>query len=346
VRAVLAVLLAAVCFGTTGTAQALGPAAVDPLVLGAARIAVGGLALAAVAAVVARRAALADRTTTRGTGAAPTSPHAQPAPTPPAPTPPAPTPLATTQSPPAWRSRATLTAVALGALGVVAYQPAFFAGTARNGVAVGTVVALGSAPVVTGLLAWALRRQRPAPSWLAATALATAGVAVLGLAPGGTGPTGGVDALGVLASLGAGAAYALYTLAGAALIDAGRSSTTSMGAMFGVAGAVGVVVLAVAGTSGLVTPLVTPAGVATVLWLGLVTTTLAYVLFGYGLARLGAPAVATLTLAEPLTATVLGLTVLGERLPAVGVLGLGVLAAGLVVLAAGARSRRPAAVPA
>ncbi|KSW29789.1 DMT family transporter, partial [Cellulomonas sp. B6] len=248
--------------------------------------------------------------------------------------------------PPAWCSRATLTAVALGALGVVAYQPAFFVGTARNGVAVGTVVALGSAPVVTGLLAWALRRQRPAPSWLAATALATAGVAVLGLAPDGSGPTGGVDALGVLASLGAGAAYALYTLAGAALIDAGRSSTTSMGAMFGVAGAVGVVVLAVAGTSGLVTPLVTPAGVATVLWLGLVTTTLAYVLFGYGLARLGAPAVATLTLAEPLTATVLGLTVLGERLPAVGVLGLGVLAAGLVVLAAGARSRRPAAVPA
>jgi DME family drug/metabolite transporter len=344
VRAVLAVLLAAVCFGTTGTAQALGPAAVDPLVLGAARIAVGGLALAAVAAVVARRAALADPTTTRGTCAAPTSPHAQPAPTPPAPTP-----LATTQPPPAWCSRATLTAVALGALGalgVVAYQPAFFVGTARNGVAVGTVVALGSAPVVTGLLAWALRRQRPAPSWLAATALATAGVAVLGLAPDGSGPTGGVDALGVLASLGAGAAYALYTLAGAALIDAGRSSTTSMGAMFGVAGAVGVVVLAVAGTSGLVTPLATPAGVATVLWLGLVTTTLAYVLFGYGLARLGAPAVATLTLAEPLTATVLGLTVLGERLPAVGVLGLGVLAAGLVVLAAGARSRRPAAVPA
>ncbi|WP_046529584.1 DMT family transporter [Cellulomonas sp. FA1] len=315
-RAVLAVLLAAVCFGTTGTAQALGPTT-DPLVLGTARIAVGGLALAAVAAVVARRAApRATAPRTAGGGRPPRTAGA------------------------GGRRRAA-GAVALGALGVLAYQPAFFAGTTRNGVAVGTVVALGSAPVVTGLLAWAVRRRRPPTSWLLATALATTGVAVLGLAPGG-GPTGGVDALGVLASLGAGAAYALYTLAGAALIDAGWSSTTSMGVLFGVAGAAAVVVLAVRGAAGLASP----AGVATVLWLGLVTTTLAYVLFGYGLARLGAPTAATLTLAEPLTATVLGLAVLGERIPPVGALGLVVLAAGLGVLALGARARRPVEVPA
>jgi drug/metabolite transporter, DME family len=44
----LYVLLAAVCFGTTGTAQALGPAAA-PVTVGAARIAIGGALLLLVA---------------------------------------------------------------------------------------------------------------------------------------------------------------------------------------------------------------------------------------------------------------------------------------------------------
>lgn len=318
VRALLAVLLAAVCFGTTGTAQALGPAA-DPVALGAARIAVGGIALALVAALVARRARRAGEPTR----AAPAQPPD----------------IARTPGAPRRLDRGTVTAVALGALGVLAYQPAFFLGTARNGVAVGTVVALGSAPVLTGLVTWATGRARPGRTWLVATGLATLGVVVLGLAPGDA-PTpaagDGVDLVGVLASVGAGAAYAAYTLAGAALIDAGWTSTTSMGAMFGVAGALSLGVLAAAGGDGLASP----AGLATVLWLGLVTTTAAYVLFGYGLARLGAPTVATLTLAEPLTATVLGLAVLREQLAGGAWVGLAVLAAGLVVLALGARTTR------
>ncbi|UZN03202.1 DMT family transporter [Cellulomonas sp. S1-8] len=313
--AILAVLLAAMCFGTTGTAQALGPSA-DPVALGAARIAVGGIALALVATVVSHAGprALSNGLRSRG----------------------------------GWgvtglRSRAAWGRgwVAVGAFGVLAYQPAFFLGTARNGVAVGTVIALGSAPVLTGLATWALGRGRPGRSWFVATALATTGVTVLGLAPGdpGAATAGGLDVVGVLASLGAGAAYALYTLAGAALIGGGWTSTTSMGAMFGVAGVLSVGVLAVVGTGGLTSP----AGLATVLWLGLVTTTAAYVLFGYGLARLGSATVATLTLAEPLTATLLGLLVLGERLPGRAVLGLVVLACGLVVLAVDVRTRRAAA---
>ena len=46
------VLLAAVCFGTTGTAQALGPSAAAPLTVGAARIAIGGLLLLVAARAV------------------------------------------------------------------------------------------------------------------------------------------------------------------------------------------------------------------------------------------------------------------------------------------------------
>src|SRR5690606_31150544 len=77
--------------------------------------------------------------------------------------------------------------IALGAGGVVAYQPAFFAGTAANGVAVGTAVALGSAPVLTGALDWALYRRFPGVWWLIATVIATAGVALLAFGSAGGG---------------------------------------------------------------------------------------------------------------------------------------------------------------
>src|SRR5215212_8871110 len=52
----LYVLLAALCFGTTGTAQALGPDGIDPVVVGAARIACGG-ALLVIFALAVRRVA-------------------------------------------------------------------------------------------------------------------------------------------------------------------------------------------------------------------------------------------------------------------------------------------------
>ncbi|MFX8585735.1 hypothetical protein ABTM35_19680, partial [Acinetobacter baumannii] len=49
--------------------------------------------------------------------------------------------------------RAVLLMVVTGVC-LAGYQPLFFLGTSRNGVAIGTVVALGSAPVLAGLLEW------------------------------------------------------------------------------------------------------------------------------------------------------------------------------------------------
>src|SRR6476661_6087394 len=50
----LQVLLAALCFGTTGTAQALGPGGIDPAAVGAARIACGAALLVVFARLVKR----------------------------------------------------------------------------------------------------------------------------------------------------------------------------------------------------------------------------------------------------------------------------------------------------
>lgn len=314
-RFVVAVLLAAVCFGTTGTAQALGPEA-SAASVGSARILIGGGALAVVAVLLhfaGRRRDAIGTSVASASGVAMRHPLR------------------------AWLL------IALGAAGVLAYQPAFFAGTAANGVAVGTVVALGSAPVITGGLDWALHRRYPGHRWAVATAIATLGVAILAASSdaGGVG-SAGADPLGLLASLGAGASYAVYTLAAKALLDRGWSPTGSMGALFGTAAVVSVPVLAMTDASWLTTP----EGLAMALWLGLVTTTLAYVLFGAGLAGLAPATVSTLTLAEPLTAGILGVVLLGETLSAGSIAGLAVLAAGIVVLATAGARRTPRPVPA
>lgn len=305
-RSVLLVLAAAVCFGTTGTAQALGPDA-DPLSLGAARILIGGGALAAVALALQLAGRRDDAT---GTSVAPTSGGPGP-------------------------RLAPVLAVLVGAAGVLAYQPAFFAGTAANGVAVGTVVALGSAPVLTGALDWAIRRRFPGRVWIVATVLAIAGVAVLAAATG-TGAAA-VDPTGIAASVGAGVSYAVYTLAGKSLLDRGWTAAAGMGAMFGAAALVSLPVLLLTD----VTWILAPGGLAMALWLGLVTTTAAYLLFGAGLKRLTPATVSTLTLAEPLTATLLGVLVLREQLPPSAVAGLAVLASGIVILAVASSRRMP-----
>jgi drug/metabolite transporter, DME family len=277
----LLVLASAVCFGTTGTAQALGVQDASPVTVGAARVAVGALGL-----------------------------------------------LLLARAPLPWRDRR----VWLGALGVAGYQPAFFLAVRETGVALGTVVALGSAPVVTGLLAWALRRGRPGPRWTAATALAATGLAVLATGGG----SGDVRLSGVLLALVAAASYAGYTLATKDLLDAGVPSGAAIAAVF----AGGALLLAPALVLLPAGWVATPAGAAEVLFLGLVPTTLAYVLFARGLGRISAAETSTLILAEPLTATALGVVLLGEHLTAATVAGGLLLVAGLAVLAL--PLRRPA----
>lgn len=295
----LAVLLAALCFATTGTAQEIADVDASPAEVGLARILLGGALLAACAGVAARR-----RTSTRGAADAAAPAAAVPT--------------------PVW--------VGVGAAGVLGYQVSFFAGTASAGVAVGTVVALGSAPVATGVLDAVVRRRRPDARWFVATALAVVGVALV------AGVAGGLSLVWGLAwSVGAGLSYALYTVAGKELLDRSWSSAATMGAMFGIAALVAVPALLVAGAGWLLDA----RALALVVWLGVVTTTVAYLLFGWGLARLPAAVVATLTLAEPLGATALGVGLLGERLDAAAVVGLVVLGAGLALLTLGGSRTAP-----
>ncbi|GAA0442849.1 transporter [Acrocarpospora corrugata] len=224
------------------------------------------------------------------------------------------------------RSRAGFSpALLLGAVCVAAYQLCYFAAVARTGVAIGTVVAIGSGPVFTGLLSWGLDRVTPSGRWLGGTAAAVAGCAVLVLGGG----DGGADPGGIGLALVGGLLYATYAVTAARAIDRGMPSDTVMGTMFGGAAVLMLPVLLLSGPGFLATP----SGLLTALYLGAATTALAYLLYGRGLRTTPVATAATLALAEPAVAALLGVAVLGERLTILSWAGLSLLAASLIVVA-------------
>lgn len=280
---------AAVLFGTTGTAQALGPDGADPLSVGAVRQASGGLILAAIG--------LTHWLTTFGARRPTLSPKL------------------------GW--------VLLGGTSIMVFQATFFAGTRLNGVAVGTVVALGSSPLFAGAFEW-LAGRRPSRRWALATVVAVIGLVLLS---GAGGSALGVDARGLALSLAAGAGYAGYAFAAATLVRRGVDPLTTTGAVLGFSGVLAVVIVPFTDLAWLSEP----RGMATAFWLGPVTVVAAYLLMGRALAVLSPATAVTLGLAEPITAAVLGVAVLGEHLAAGQWLGLGAVMVG--VLVAGLPSR-------
>ncbi|HEX4866740.1 MAG TPA: EamA family transporter [Acidimicrobiales bacterium] len=277
----LLVVAAAVLWGTTGTAQALGPDGASSIVVGASRNVVGALVLVAVAAL---RRRLGD-------------PRALP-------------------------RRALL----LGAGATAAYQLCFFGGVRLAGVAIGTVVGVGSGPVWGGLLGWLGRGERPSRRWLVATALALGGAALLATSQADDG--GRVDLLGVVLALGAGLSYAAFALWSKDLTEE-HDPDVAMTWVFVTSAVVLLPVGLVAGAG----PLVSGSGLAMVLWLGVVSLAASYLLFGRGIRGVPVATATTLSLAEPLTAAALGVVVLDEGLSAQAVTGMALVFAALAALA-------------
>ncbi len=275
------VLIAALLWGTTGTAQALAPAGATPLAVGALRLLIGGSALLVLA--------LARGAFRRGGS---------------------------------WPPGATF----LATVSMAAYQLCFFAAVARTGIAVGTVVAIGSGPIVAGLLGMIFLTERPTARWLLATALAIAGCTLLALADPGPGGLR-LDALGVLLAVGAGASYAVYTIASKALLAHQLPDAVTAVAFFG-----GALLLAPLLFVVDLSWLLEPRGLLVALHLGLPATALAYWCYIRGLLTVPAASAVTLALAEPVTAALLGVIVIGERLSGPAWLGVALVASGLGVL--------------
>lgn len=210
--------------------------------------------------------------------------------------------------------------IVAGAVGVAGYQLAFFEAVERTGVAIGTLVTIGAGPPVAGLLDWCLGAHRPGRWWAIGSAVAITGVVLL------SGGSDGADGLGVVLALVAAASFPLFGTACQRLMT-DRPFVAAMATVFG-AGMILLSPLAVITTADVVTD---AASLLTVSVLGVVTLSLAYVLWGVGLRTLSLSVVVTTTLLEPAVASALAVVVLDEPATIGLVAGLGLVAVGVVI---------------
>lgn len=215
-------------------------------------------------------------------------------------------------------------------LGQAAFNLCFLAAMKEAGVAVGTLVAIGAAPVITGLVTRHVTRL-----WLVATAVAVCGLALLVTGQQGT-PTA-PSAAGVVLALGAAASYATYIVAGNAAEARGLETQSFLAAAFTVAALLTLPWLllgdlAWVGTIG---------GGLLLGYLVLVPTILAYSLFNRGLRGVRSSTASTLALVEPVVAASLAYLLLGERLGAQGLVGAAMVLLGLLLIVRSAAGAVP-----
>ncbi len=268
---------ACLCFGTSGTAQALGPNDSSPLVVGAARLLLGAIGLFAL--IKFREPKNLPRNLL-------------------------------------W----------VGSLAVALFQVTFFSGVRLTGVAMGTVIALGSAPAITAILNWMIYKKLPTPRWIFATSVTATGITLLFLSKGEI----KINLAGVLLSLGAGASYASYALVSKELLNRGVTPNVVMSTLF-IRGAVL--------TAPLLLLLLNDStwffkldSFAMILWLSFISLTLAYFLYIRGLAQTSTSNAATITLIEPVTATFLAAVILREAITLGQWIGIILVIAGLALV--------------
>jgi len=271
------VLVGAILWGTTGTAQTFMPQTIHPLAVGASRLAVGGFSLLVILLIM-RKIDFRN-----------------------------------------WPWKSTLYA----AISMAIFQYLFFSSVRLTGVAIGTVVTIGSAPVFSGVIEWLLVKRRPTRVWIMATALAIIGCALLFLNKYGI----VVNPGGIAMSLGAGLLFAFYTLVNKDVLEK-VEPVPAVAVIFSMSAIMLLPFLFLFETEGLMTG----RGVSVVVYLGIVTTSVAYILFSAGLKRIPSSSAVTLSLAEPLTAALLSVIVVGERLSGTSWIGITLLLGGILVL--------------
>lgn len=208
-------------------------------------------------------------------------------------------------------------------LGMALYQTAYYVAIDLAGVAVVTVVVLGSGPVLVAVGARVFLGERLGRTGAATVAVSLAGLALLV----GEGGAGSSLFSGLAVALVSAAGYAAVTLLNRAAKDDPYDS--ALGGF--VVGAVALLPLAL--VEGL---LPTRGGVAETVgllaFLGAVPTALAYALFFAGLTVVRATTASVVALVEPVAAMALGVLVLHEPLTGWSAAGAGLLLSSVVVL--------------
>jgi len=213
------------------------------------------------------------------------------------------------------------------ALTIALFQCLFFTSVRYTGVAVGTVVTIGSSPVFSGIIEWLLFKRRPNRVWGIATLLAIIGCILLFVTRGDT----TIHPLGILLALCAGSMFALYTNCSKKLTE--REETLPSVAMTFTLCALFLLPFSGSGVSWVLEG----QNLWPMLFMGFFATSLAYIFYLAGLEKISSSSAVTLSLAEPLTAALLGVFLVGEYLSPMSWMGVLLLLGGILVLTIGSR---------
>lgn len=245
-----------------------------------------------------------------------------------------------TRRPRRWHARDAVRILTTGA-GLTLFQAAYFCAVKSTGLAVATVVTLGSGPVLIALTARLTMGERLGRGGACAVAGALGGLAVLVLGGGSATVHPAGVALAVLSAAGY-AGITLLTRWYGRRGDAADPLDTSLWSF----GLCAVVLLPAALAEGVLPQAVELTRTLLLLgYLASVPTALAYALYFAGAAVLRAATVSVIALIEPVSAAVIAVVLLGEHLTATTVAGTVVLLAAVTVLA-WEEARTPVVVPA
>ena len=215
--------------------------------------------------------------------------------------------------------------VAMG-VAMAVFQASVFTAVTLSGIALTALIAICSAPLVIAGLAWAFLGERPTTRVGIALALGVVGTALLIVGPRGLTDVSSRLLAGAGLAFTAGVAYGTYVVITKATLA--RSAPLPMaGLSFAVA------------TLALAPALAAPdalrqlaVGWPWLVYLGAVTTAGAYAAYTIGLRDVSASVAGIASLVEPLTATLLGVVVFGERLGVAGGAGAVLLLSALALL--------------
>ncbi|MFG2832383.1 DMT family transporter [Streptomyces sp. NPDC048434] len=225
--------------------------------------------------------------------------------------------------------RRRMTRVVVTGVALAVFQAAYFAAVEATGLAVGTVVTMGAGPVLIAIGARVTMGERLGGGGVLAVAGALAGLTVLVL-----GGDGGATVRP------AGLGYALLSAAGCAAMTLATRRLGKGGGSDPYAATIGafavgaLCLLPLAAAEGL-WPQAHDLGRSLLLlgYIAAVPTALAYGLYFAGLAAVRAATASVISLIEPVSAAVIAVLFLGERLTTGTVVGTGVLLSAVAALA-------------
>ncbi|ONN48281.1 EamA family transporter [Acinetobacter seifertii] len=272
----IAILVASILWGTTGTAAAFAPT-LGPLAIGAAAMGGGGL----LQALVASRAIRENR----------------------------------------QFIRENLLILLLGIVAVGIYPLAFYSSMHYAGITIGTVVSIGSAPLIAAILERFFDRKALSTIWFLSFVCGVLGVTMLSM-----GESHAVldstnqwnKYFGIFLGLVAATTYSLYSWTAKKLIDRGVASKAAMGMIMGGGAVILLPTLLVTG-EGL---LQSSTNLLVAGYMMLIPMFLGYLLFGFGLKTVNASKATTLTLFEPLVAAIFAIVLVGEHVSWLGWIGM------------------------